>query len=227
LSRKSLKSILVILITALYYIYFFFNCMIIPYPPVYDNYIMCNDKKNVFNISEYEEKPFASVETDEQNKQLPSGNNDRGFPAVAPESAVQARKTLPDGDEQLVQYTPDITGQSFRISPDSAGSKTLSPRDAVGQHGEAGLESTRQRDSRVLLSGSKTVKALSALSLKDKLWLFSILSRCSMEELLRITALLEDGVTYQENLEMYRVLRQRVTDDEQKRLDTLIEAYTK
>jgi len=39
--------------------------------------------------------------------------------------------------------------------------------------------------------------------------------------------MLEDGVTYQENLEMYMILRQKVTDEEQKRLDNLIEAYTR
>lgn len=78
-----------------------------------------------------------------------------------------------------------------------------------------------------MLSGSRAVKALSALSLKDKLWLIKVLSRCSMEEFLRIRAMLEDGVTYQENLEMYMILRQKVTDEEQKRLDNLIEAYTR
>ncbi len=39
-------------------------------------------------------------------------------------------------------------------------------------------------------------------------------------------AMLEDGVTYQENLEMYRMLRGKVTDEEQERLDALIKSYT-
>ena len=85
----------------------------------------------------------------------------------------------------------------------------------------------RQGDSRVLLSGSGAASAISSLSFKDKLWLIRILGRCSIEELRQITGMLQDGVTYEENLAMYRILREKVTDDEQKKLDSLIEAYTK
>jgi len=78
----------------------------------------------------------------------------------------------------------------------------------------------------MLLSGSNVIKALSGLSWQDKLWLLKILSRCSMDELLQIKSMLEDGVTWEENKAMFTILRKKVTDQEQKKIDSLIEAYT-
>jgi len=95
------------------------------------------------------------------------------------------------------------------------------------QENDHTIEYGSRKDSRVLLSGSRAVKALSSLAFKDKLWLIRLLSRCSMEELIEIKVILQDGVTYEENLVMYKILRQRVTDQEQKRLDSLIESYTR
>lgn len=95
-------------------------------------------------------------------------------------------------------------------------------------HGEThGMPETgRQGNSKMLLSGSNVIKALSGLSWQDKLWLLKILSRCSMDELLQIRSMLEDGVTWEENKVMFMILRKKVTDEEQERIDFLIEAYT-
>ncbi|MBA1334039.1 MAG: hypothetical protein HPY66_1523 [Firmicutes bacterium] len=87
-------------------------------------------------------------------------------------------------------------------------------------------ETGRQGNSKMLLSGSNVIKALSGLSWQDKLWLLKILSRCSMDELLQIKSMLEDGVTWEENKAMFTILRKKVTDQEQKKIDSLIEAYT-
>jgi hypothetical protein len=118
----------------------------------------------------------------------------------------------PQGDDMhdippLPGYPEEETNPPW---PDQAGRDTQPSPASPGNTGRTMPSSTRQNESRVLLSGGSTIKAISSLSFKDKLWLVTILSRCSM----------------QENLEMYRMLRGKVTDEEQARLDALIKSYT-
>lgn len=257
MSNKSHKSIFIIIITLLYCIYFYFNCIIIPYTAVYDNYIIYYDKEKisgcrVYPVGAQEEPAEAPVRAVSGRDAQYTGYVDSLFghaaenapetgsfrtnntPAStygpgqnAPYLPGSSAPYLPDSAEHPAQVLPGIYGETVRDGPENSKQDTQLPPSGTGQESRPVSGSAGQNDSRVLLSGSRTVKVLSSLSLKDKFWLVELLSRCSMEELLLIKTLLKDGVTYRENLEMYRMLREKVTDDEQKKLDALIEAHTR
>jgi len=208
LSSNSFKCLLVMVITALYVVFFSFNCIIIPYPAVNNKYTAKTDRENISSIHICPDTPRPKLA--DEHVMASTGGDVQGGDSVCNISP------LPNyAEEEAVPPGLDEAGRDTRpspASPDNTG-RTIS-------------NSARQNETRVLLSGGSTVKAISSLSFKDKLWLATILSRCSMEEFLNIMAMLEDGVTYQENLEMYRMLRGKVTDEEQQRLDALIKSYT-
>lgn len=195
-------------ITALYVVFFFFNCIIVPYPAVNNKYIAKTDRENNSSIHICPDTPRQKPA--DEHVVAPTGGGVQGGDSVCSISP------LPDYAEE--EAKPPGSDQADRDTRPS-------PEDPV-KNGQPMPNSARQNESRVLLSGGSTLKAISSLSFKDKLWLVTILSRCSMEEFLKIMAMLEDGVTYQENLEMYRMLRGKVTDEEQERLDALIKSYT-
>ncbi|MDD2573931.1 MAG: hypothetical protein WCS98_07005 [Bacillota bacterium] len=233
MSDRRFGSILVIVVTLMYCVFFYFNCIIVPYTAGYGKGFIW--KRN---------NPIGGHDTvcrDEGS----AGIGDNTKDDIHDEPSVIEIKPVIIGQafqplSELSQPASDQTGQTESTSEtlnalaqpvpprSDETNKTVQPRlSDKPQTVQSQPSDTNQGGSRVLLSGSRAVKALSALSLKDKLWLIKVLSRCSMEEFLRIRAMLEDGVTYQENLEMYMILRQKVTDEEQKRLDNLIEAYTR
>jgi hypothetical protein len=241
LSSNSFKCLLVMVITALYVVFFSFNCIIIPYPAVNNKYTAKTDRENISSIHICPDTPRPKLADEHVMASTGGGVQGAVFaegsdPPVAdldrrvsqglsfrlddasspPADSVCNISPLPNyAEEEAVPPGLDEAGRDTRpspASPDNTG-RTIS-------------NSARQNETRVLLSGGSTVKAISSLSFKDKLWLATILSRCSMEEFLNIMAMLEDGVTYQENLEMYRMLRGKVTDEEQQRLDALIKSYT-
>lgn len=208
MSSNSFKCLLVMVITALYVVFFFFNCIIVPYPAVNNKYIAKTDRENISDIHVHPDTPRQKPA--DEHVVAPTGGGVQGGDSVCSISP------LPNySEEEAVPPGLDEADRDTRPSPE----------DPV-KNGQPMPNSARQNESRVLLSGGSTLKAISSLSFKDKLWLVTILSRCSMEEFLKIMAMLEDGVTYQENLEMYRMLRGKVTDEEQERLDALIKSYT-
>lgn len=208
MSSNSFKCLLVMVITALYVVFFFFNCIIVPYPAVNNKYIAKTDRENISDIHVHPDTPRQKPA--DEHVVAPTGGGVQGGDSVCSISP------LPNyAEEEAVPPGLDEADRDTRSSP----------ADPV-KSGQPMPNSARQNRSRVLLSGGSTLKAISSLSFKDKLWLVTILSRCSMEEFLKIMAMLEDGVTYQENLEMYRMLRGKVTDEEQERLDALIKSYT-
>lgn len=222
-------------------ILFFFNCIIIPYTAVNDKYITQNGGKNISDIHVYPDTPrqkpadehvMASTDKSTQGAvlaeepgQSAAGSDRQAFQGLSSrlDDASSSNGDSIHDVRPLQDYTEEKAKPRRSVG---AGWDTLPLPAGSGNTGQSMPNSARQNESRVLLSGGSTVKALSSLSFKDKLWLVTILSRCSMEEFLKIMAMLEDGVTYQENLEMYRMLRNKVTDEEQERLDTLIESYT-
>jgi hypothetical protein len=241
LSSNGFKCLLVMAITTFYVVFFFFNCIIIPYPAVNNKYIAKHDRKNTCDIHVRPDMPrqkpadgYVTTSTDESTQGAAlaevGGPPDAGFERQVSQefSSRLDDASSPQGDDMhdippLPGYPEEETNPPW---PDQAGRDTQPSPASPGNTGRTMPSSTRQNESRVLLSGGSTIKAISSLSFKDKLWLVTILSRCSMEEFLNIMAMLEDGVTYQENLEMYRMLRGKVTDEEQARLDALIKSYT-
>ncbi|HOC09402.1 MAG TPA: hypothetical protein PKN88_07745 [Bacillota bacterium] len=208
MSSNSFKCLLVMVITALYVVFFFFNCIIVPYPAVNDKYIAKTDRENISSIHICPDTPRPKPA--DEHVMASTGGDVQGGDSVcniSPQPDYSEEEAVPPGLDEADRDTRP------------------SPEDPV-KNGQPMPNSARQNESRVLLSGGSTLKAISSLSFKDKLWLVTILSRCSMEEFLKIMAMLEDGVTYQENLEMYRMLRGKVTDEEQERLDALIKSYT-
>jgi len=192
LSRRSFSSVLIVLVTVVYVVYFCVNCNIIPYTTGHDKEIFITH----YIYSYLPKKAQSPVNTS----------------AAAEIAKIAVDAEGPEkGNGTAIEYIAAADSHKLLHSPIAE---------------EIVPDSGRQGDSRVLLSGNGAAKAISSLSIRDKLWLAKILGRCSMQELLRIKDMLQGGVTYEENLEMYRILRQRVTDDEQKKLDTLIEAYT-
>ncbi len=202
MSKKYFPSLLVVLITIVYSIYFYCSCIIIPYQTKDDKRIVFT--QYIYHLAEKEEKTPVNTQAitdwDSANTQYVIGELD----AVA--ERLQIRPDRPN---------PHVSTE---------GNIPIAPHEVPEEQPVA--DSGRQGHSRVMLSRNRAIKALSALSFKDKLWLVKLLGRCSMEELIRIKDMLQDGVTYEENLSMYKMLGQKVTDDEQKKLDTLIEAYT-
>jgi hypothetical protein len=241
LSSNSFKCLLVMVITALYVVFFFFNCIIVPYPAVNNKYIAKTDRENISDIHVHPDTPRQKPA--DEHVVAPTGGGDQGAvsaegsgPPVAGldrqvsqglSSRLDDASSPQDDSVHNVPPLPDYAEEEAKPpGSDQADRDTRpSPEDPV-KNGQPMPNSARQNESRVLLSGGSTLKAISSLSFKDKLWLVTILSRCSMEEFLKIMAMLEDGVTYQENLEMYRMLRGKVTDEEQERLDALIKSYT-
>ena len=208
MSSNSCKCLLVMVITALYVVFFFFNCIIVPYPAVNNKYIAKTDRENISSIHICPDTPRPKPA--DEHVMASTGGGVQGGDSVCnipPQPNYAEEEAVPPGLDEADRDTRP------------------SPADPV-KNGQPMPNSARQNESRVLLSGGSTIKAISSLSFKDKLWLVTILSRCSMEEFLKIMAMLEDGVTYQENLEMYRMLRGKVTDEEQERLDALIKSYT-
>ncbi|MGI6704559.1 MAG: hypothetical protein ACOX42_11235 [Clostridia bacterium] len=234
MSDKRFGSILVVVVTLLYYVFFHFNCIIIPYTAGYGKeFIRGGNNPTGGQVAEGRDgvtpgtgSPITEAEPEvigqafQPLQELPQPVPDQKY-RTEPLSELltsQAQPALPQSD---------VTGQTVQAQPGNK-PRTIQPRQgSKPQAVQPRTEGTDPNGSRVLLSGNRAAKALSSLSLKDKLWLLRVLSRCSMEEFLRIRAMLEDGVTYQENLEMYRILRHKVTDEEQQKLDSLIEAYTR
>ncbi len=126
-----------------------------------------------------------------------------------------------DNPEVLQQEIEDIYFPSAETVRDpllrGTSAETLKPKTVLKTQGS----------SRMLLSDNSFLKALSRLSWSDKLWLTKILSRCSLEEFIRIKNMLGDGVTWEENRAMFLILNSKITKEEQERLDSLIEMYTR
>ena len=241
MSNNSFKCLMVIVITTLYVAFFFFNSIIIPYTAVNNKYIAKNDKENISDIhvrpgaprqKPADEHMIAPADRSIQGAAFAEGpgSSSAGFDRQVSQglsSRMDGASSVPDDSMDSVRSLTDYVEENAKLrEKDKAGRDTRPSPACPDSTGQSVPNSSRQNESRVLLSGGSTVKAISSLSFKDKLWLVSILSRCSMEEFLNIMAMLEGGVTYQENLEMYLMLRGKVTDEEQQRLDALIKSYT-
>lgn len=192
-----LLNLLMIVITVCFALYSHINCNIIPYT-----------------------KPTG------QDKEIVITHYIYTFPGRGPKPIAGTAAVISiDNRQETVRKQPKTYTDSSPDFVPAAGTQCRQYQNV--QKVDTVPDTGRQGDSRVLLSGSGAASAISSLAFKDKLWFLRILGRCSIEELRQITGMLQDGVTYDENLAMYKILRDKVTDEEQKKLDSLIESYTR
>lgn len=232
MSNKRFESILIIAVTLLYCAFFYFNCMIIPYTGERGKEIVHNPQRPLYDdvlppadgdirligdtnlLSEAFKAPLEASEPLAISKSMETPE----FPQLSETSEpskLSGEATFPGATEPLKRT-------------DSA--ETLQRSLGIGEVQRVQSSSavdTKETGSRVLLSGNRASKALSSVSLKDKLWLIKLLSRCSMEELLQIRSMLKGDITYEKNLEMYRIMRRNITHEEQAKLDALIKKHAK
>lgn len=203
------KHIVVLIITIAYMVFFYNNCLIIPYSPeknksVSFTFFIYTPSKDVVKAEKKQKKHNDAIEdtfalhfiVPEKNEGTQAGSENQ--------SCSSGKVVPPPGDDIGDNKIPCDGGETSRVS-------------GTG----------RQGNTKMLLTANKVIKALADLNWQDKLWLLKILSRCSMDELLQIRSMLKDGVTWEENKVMFTMLRKKVTDEEQKKLDSLIEAYTR
>lgn len=221
MSNNCFKSVFVIIITIFYCIYF--NLLIIPYMQDYSKGIIKNTEYiHETNPVNFYPEGVNHVEAGTKSRdetvidaQAIQGAKPKKLLDISP----PAPKTVSMQEAPNDLCKPHAEGFSLTASPETEASKAKVV--------ESQLSGTPESDTPVLLSRDKTLKVLTSLNLKDTLWLIKILSRCSNDERYRIMTILKGGITYRDNLEMYSILRQKIADKEQERLDALIEKYTK
>lgn len=200
LAKNRKRELILLLTTVAYLAFFYLQNGQTPY---------MEDKVNRVHVVHYiyypvlyEQKTDLGLEiTSEEEEQQDILHQVDRFASKTGEEAVQATVR-----EYQAQRRKEVAAKATRSSKSS----TVSPGKP-----------------QLLLSGQGVVRALSKLSWKDRLWLAGILSRCSLKELMAIRDMLQGGVTREENREMYLMLRNKISDEEQNKLDRLIEIYTR
>jgi hypothetical protein len=213
--RNKRLHIAVVVITIVYCYIFHVNCLIIPH-----NQMIYKPVIFTFFIYGYPERP--QLQPDETLADGATGRlADMVWPITDEPETCSSDNTAsyraPEGYEHI-DTLPVIVHTDAQANPVRP---VIDDAEAVDQ-----AESGRQAHSRTLLTADGVFKALTGLSLRDKLWIIGILSRCSIDQLLVIKSMLEGGVTWEENKAMFDILREKVTDEEQAKLDRLIEFYT-